>query len=839
MFRLSPRIHRIFALAGIVSFAVVLQGCAVWNFVDVRWQNATGYFNTYYNASRLFDEAEEEIAESQFTKSIDPSKASINAMPNRGMPMGEDEPGGKVKQDMAIMEAGAPSGAIQKLDRVIEKCSRLILNYPKSKWVDNALLLIGKSYLYKGELTRAERKFQELLDRYPDSDLATEAVLWLAKTYVKLEQYELAHGMFERAIADAVRDSEPDLAAQAHFEMGKMYLTLDQGDAAVANFEKAAAFDADRQFRILVQIALAREYERNGNKEKAAQAFQDIFKLDPDRDLAFIAELNYAKLSRETGDLDEASNAIIDMLDNPMYLDYDSKIQLEIGNLYLAYFRYYQSMDDTLANDAFHAALDQYTYVDTTFKGQPEAADALYAKGTLYENDIKDYDNAFDNYNSAKLAFPGTESAQLGGKKATIFGDYRKLRRRMFDTDTTLFFANNPDSLRVRDSLQVIADSLDREKRIAEGGSGDNMTEEQKLADRFKRRRPHGRNTGRINPWLMEQEKLQAATAVGLKNTEMAMVAAGPSYRKLNLSSLDKDSLRASLAILQMEMGWLMFDKIAHIDSARYYYIKAYNNGLPDSLRPQALYTMAVIERKAGLEEEARAYEDRLINAFPRNRYAQGIMLARGLEPPKDSTQIYREAYFEAGQAIERGDTTRGLALLRKLIEQYPQSEEALRAKLAIAMMYEENRGSEALAMYREMVEKYPNSPYSKRGKEILAAIDQAEKNIEVEKTRNIEREARLAAEEEERKKKEMRLRNPLLDEELKVMRDSVRETTPQVDPSRDDDFPLRPARDKKNKPEQEKELPFNNDPGSGPIRGIPVPGDSIRKVSPEILEPK
>jgi cellulose synthase operon protein C len=830
----------------ILAFVLLLQGCAVWEFVEVRWQNATGYFNTYYNASKLFREAEREIEESEFTRSIDPANASFAASPVGGMTVAEDEAPGRPRRNVGMMEFGAPSSAVQKLDRVIEKCSRLIINYPKSKWVDNALLLIGKSHLYKLELTRAERKFQELMDQYPDSDLVTEAILWLAKTYVRLEDYEMAHSMFERAIDRAIREKEPDLASQAHFELGKMYLKLEQGEAAVANFERASEFDARRSFRIKVQIALAREYDRTGNKQKAAQAFQDIFKLNPDRDLAFVAELNYAKLHREMGNLDEASNALIDILDNPMYLDFDSKIQLEIGNLYLAYFRHYAAMEDELAEDAFHAALDQYSYVDSTFKGMAESADALFAKAQLYEHDLRDYDNAFDNYNKSKLAFPGAPSAQLAGKKAIVFGDYRKLRRKLFDSDTTLFFARNPDTLRVRDSLQVIADSLERESRAADRSRDASMTEEERLAERFNRRRPHGRNTGRVNPWLLEQAQAQEATAIGLLNTQQATASAGPEYRRVNLAALDQDSLQAEIAVLQMEMGWLMFDRIGNIDSARIYYTRAFNNGLPDTLRPQALYTMAVIERRAGLEDEARGYEDRLIHAYPRDKYAQSIMLARGLDLPKDSTQIYREAYMEAAQVIERGDMTRGIALLRKLIEQYPHSEEALRAKLAIAMMYEENRGSEALAMYREMVEQHPESPFSKRGKEILAAIDQAEKNKELEKTRDAERERRLAAEEaererqeEERKRMEQRLRNPLLDEELKIMREAVRETTPESDPSRDDDFPLRPPSDPKKETPEETELPYSTDPDGGPEKNMPVPGGEVRQVTPRTIDPK
>ena len=44
----------------------------------------------------------------------------------------------------------------------IKKASKLLEFYPKSKWVDDALLLIGKSYYYQAEFTKAERKFREL-----------------------------------------------------------------------------------------------------------------------------------------------------------------------------------------------------------------------------------------------------------------------------------------------------------------------------------------------------------------------------------------------------------------------------------------------------------------------------------------------------------------------------------------------------------------------------------------------------------------------------------------------------------------------------------------------------
>lgn len=771
--------------------AVILQGCAVWEFVDVRWQNATGYFNTYYNAAKLYDEAEEEIKNNQSSKSIDPRQAAIKMgiEMQDGAPVEEQV---KIKREISMIESGTPSTAIVKLDKVIEKCSRILINFPKSKWVDNALLLIGKSYYHKFEPLRAERKFQELLDRYPESSLVTEAILWLGKTYVRLDKYENAEILLNKAIKAAIAEREPDLAAAAYYELGKMHLLLDDRAKAVTYYEQAVDFASDYEQRIQIQLALAREYERLDEKDKAAQAYRDIIKLDPGTDLAFIAELNYAKLTRELGDLDESSNTLINMLENPLYLDYDGKIQLEIGNLYYAYHKRYLLEGDTLSRDAFQASMEQYTFVDTTFKGQAEAADASYAKGRIYEEDIQDYDNAYQNYNNAKLAFPGSESGRISARKAKIFGEYRKLRNQMMMKDTTLFFVLNPDTLVVRDSLRVIADSLERERRKAEGLDEKEMSEQERMAEIFRRRRPHGRNTGRINPWLREAEQQQAALASGFKATAQAVAIAGPEYRRINIRAADPDSIRMVLADLYMEMGWQMYDQIENIDSARYYYHKALDNNLSDSLRPQAIYTLIAIERKAGNESEAVAIEDQLIRDFPGSRYAHGIMQLRGLPLPKDSTLMALEAYEQAARVIEQGNQAAGIDMMRAVISDFPDSKQAVRAQLAIAMILEERRGDEALQMYRNMVENHPDSPYSQRGKDILAAIDDFEKNGV---RRQQEAEAKAAAvlkAEEERKRKEARLRNPLLDEELKVMRDSVRAREPKIDPSRDDDFPLR-----------------------------------------------
>ena len=63
---------------------------------------------------------------------------------------------------------------------VIRKASSILELHPDSKWVDDSLLMIGKSYYWRGEHRDALQKFDELLGNFPESELRTETLYWKA-----------------------------------------------------------------------------------------------------------------------------------------------------------------------------------------------------------------------------------------------------------------------------------------------------------------------------------------------------------------------------------------------------------------------------------------------------------------------------------------------------------------------------------------------------------------------------------------------------------------------------------------------------------------------------------
>ncbi len=792
---LRHHVTTISSLGLLLILPMLLGGCAVWNFIDTRYQNVTGYFNSYYNASTLFSEAQEEIAaqERSFEHPRDAGVTSgTRGKGGGGSGSGADD--SKSAENVRLMrrEYAVPGPAMQKLDKVIEKCSRILVSYPKSKWIDNALLLIGKAYFYRKDYVKAERKFNELINQFPDGSLTSEAVLWLGKTRSMEQQYDLAETALNRAIDMGVKENNAEVVAEAYYAMGEMYLDREMENDAVKNFKRGAEIAGSTEQRLRIQIALAREQEKLGNKEEAAKAYRDIIRLGPGKDQAFIAELNYSRLCRETGQFEECANTLLDMIGNPSYIPYDGKIQLEIGHYFVAV-------------EEYIAAVDQYTFVDTTFKQTPESGEAGYAMGQLYELKLKNYDKAFEKYTRARQASQGTTAGQESALRADIFGEYRKFRNAMYDADTLLYFVLHPDSLARRDSLQVIADSLYRE----EHGTEVTLTEEQKAQERFARRRPHGRNTGRINPYAVVTTQAGAG-----KGPQVTSASSQPAYRRLDIARVPPDSVLAAISAMRMEMGWMMMDKIGNLDSAAYYYSFALQGRLPDSSIAKAYFTLAEIARRQGDEKLSLQYEDLLIASHPQTRYAWSIMVARGLDPP-DTVAFLRRMYNQAAALLERGDYTAGITGLERIISQYPNTEQAMRARLAIGMTYELSirDSSKALAYYRGIVADNPKSPFAKRPQEVLDAIS-GKTRPRVDSTAI----ATPAPTPKDTKKDDTpRVRPKRFQDEDVPTQDSTG-TKPKYDPSNDRDFPLGLPGDEPTAPEQKPGKVRGTNPGD--VRG-------------------
>jgi TolA-binding protein len=86
----------------------------------------------------------------------------------------------------AFLATGSPTAQQSAaLDSARVRCKRVIVNYPRSKWVDDAYLLAGQTYFGKGKYPEAIQQLTALRDSFPKSELLPEATTFLGAARIK------------------------------------------------------------------------------------------------------------------------------------------------------------------------------------------------------------------------------------------------------------------------------------------------------------------------------------------------------------------------------------------------------------------------------------------------------------------------------------------------------------------------------------------------------------------------------------------------------------------------------------------------------------------------------
>ena len=256
------------------------SGCSVFtpvgNTISQGYENTVSYFNGYYNAKRLFNEAEDEVF------------AAAVAV------RGKEVPGSQVSL--------IPGSAKQKFGQVIDKCSNILAFHSTSSLVDDALLLIGKSFFYQAEYLKAERKFTELLAQYPKSSLLLEAQLWYAMTEEKLGNWEEGIRLSDATVLSAHSSGEKKIEGQAHQLLGLLYRRTKQTEKAILEYEKTIALSSDNELKRDAQVSLGDILFATDKYQKAIEAYLRVQEYTSDIYLTFYSKLQASIAFRKIGE---------------------------------------------------------------------------------------------------------------------------------------------------------------------------------------------------------------------------------------------------------------------------------------------------------------------------------------------------------------------------------------------------------------------------------------------------------------------------------------------------------------------------------------------------------
>jgi TonB family protein len=310
-------------------------------------------------------------------------------------------------------------------EQAMKRCAKVIVEYPGSRWVDDAILLMGKCFYARGDYLAALRKFDEILLYYEKSDLAREARFWKAKTLVALERFDEAVPAVEK-FREGKKD---DLRREALYLLALVEYRRENYAEAAGGFEVYLEKGGSAKDKSEVLRLLADCYRKAGESAKALVVYRDRLRdplLDEEERLA--TSLDLTDVLVEEGRFEEAYRSLDDLERDTERREDSLQITLHRGKALLAEGRTDEAVT-VLRSPAGET-------------GSPAAGEIAYELGETYLDSYDNKDSAAAAFRKAST-FLGTEErkAEAAAKSAAL-GAYLDLK--------TEFAAGAADSARVR-----------------------------------------------------------------------------------------------------------------------------------------------------------------------------------------------------------------------------------------------------------------------------------------------------------------------------------------------------------------------------------------------------
>jgi outer membrane protein assembly factor BamD (BamD/ComL family) len=636
-----------------ILFTLVLNSCGVW-------EDFTTYFNLYYNTKDKFVEAEKAIQQQR-------------------------------KNLFQFEDSNIPGNAAQLLNSVIEKSSKILQFHSSSSFVDDALLMLGKSFYYQKNYQKAIRKFQELIVTLPESDLILENELWIAKTQMRLKDYKNGLDKINSVRMQAVDEGADEIIQEAFVEEAVHYIVNEDYSKAIALINEFLEVSNNDEINAEVTYELGRLYLKINDIANAIVSFEKVFEYEPTFIVEFNSKIELATALRKTGENELALNILEDMRGENKYSDSFDKIDLETGVTMFDLGRVEESVSIL-------------TKADTAYKSSINSGVAKFKLGEIYEFYYKNFDSASIYYNKSATTINSPEYLKLASEKSQLFKKYQTLQKNIFDSQKQLSYLNDSE-LFVQDSIAYYSDTLDSKQ--------DDLDAEEP----FERARGEQSDKGLIPP-------VRTQNKVDIKN---------PPLRP----SISADSVRGIIVKNEFDLANLFDNELEIPDSAYHYYKDIVDNYSDSRFYSRSLYSLGTYYGSVGRKAEA----DSILNYIYDNYKTESVVNAAALQLKRPLINLTfdpaDELYTEAENKLLEKKYSESINGFYSIFQNYPKSPLAPKALLAGGWVLENELKllDSAAAFYDSINVRYPQSQYASSIKPKLTfykqEVDRKKKAVE------------------------------------------------------------------------------------------------------------
>ena len=426
--RLNPWIYPLKNMRTIIVLCVLLclTGCGSGSFLGSRFEDFSTYYNKFYNAKRSLNEGIRDFEEKLDQQPIDQGVF------------------------LSLFERSQQANTQRKpFEDAVKKSADILRDSPNSKWVDDALLVIGKAWFFTLNFVGAEEKFNDILKL--DSPLKDEANFWLARTLIASGAYEDAATHLQ-----AILNAE-DLASRweprYRLALAELYVRSENWGEAAVQLEDGLEATRDRKLAARAQFLSGQVLEQLERYEDAVSAYERVQLHKPFYELSYAAQFSAVRVLADHGHADEALIQLRRMERDDKNYDYRAKLAYLRGRVFMAQGRYSDALD--IYNGLLY---------DPTTNGTSVRGEVHYTLGTFYRDVAVDYPYAAAHFDTASRVIKPPGSRQSSRQRATeseipspgaiidsdeqaeIFGSFSEVMDQIVLMDSLLYLGTLDDS---------------------------------------------------------------------------------------------------------------------------------------------------------------------------------------------------------------------------------------------------------------------------------------------------------------------------------------------------------------------------------------------------------
>ena len=341
-------------------------------------------FNTFYNGSKAFNEAESARKES-------------------------------LSRGRELIQSNRYQIAVDKSLKVIE-------NHPNSSYYDDALFILGVSYYYLKQYGKSERRLRELMANYPESEYYNDATLYLAKTKLLQRDESDATQIFEDIFQG---DYKKSFKSEAALALGQYYFELKEYDKAepyLLAIRDSLGNDVDQR--------RAQNYIADGQFNQfdfgAAQgSYLQLLGMDLDDKGKYRALYQSAVCCYRLQRIQDGMDYLNKLINDEIYYDSLSVLRLKLAEGY--------ELDGELL-----LAEVIYQEVVNESKNNLLVAEANYNLGLIYQFEYDQLTTAKEYYDAASKANRSTFAGRDAFQRSTDIGKLEEFTQKVqLDSNAT------------------------------------------------------------------------------------------------------------------------------------------------------------------------------------------------------------------------------------------------------------------------------------------------------------------------------------------------------------------------------------------------------------------